>query len=502
MGKGLFGFISRLNPFSMLGSYKLNPFVWISILFKGMKLAGYVRVSRVGGREGEGYISPDLQREAITAYASEMGAEVAEWFTDEDFSGGTLERPGFQSALKKIRGGRLDGIVVMKIDRFARSVADGASVIRELTDANKVFASCQERINPSTPEGKFMLTSFLANAELFLDQTKAGWRAAKSRAIARGAPIGPTPFGYLRVKSPAVKDNQVTPTEAARLTGGEPAVGTVIPDPVTGPIVTEVFRRAAAGQTLANIAEWVNSQKAPDGRRPYTGPEVRRWLTNRFYLGEIHYGDLSSVNAHQPLTDPATFVAAQPGPARAKKRSDSLPLVGLLRCENCKNPMTSNRFGGSNHDRPIYRCGSRCDQGAVISASIIEDFVYDAAREAIKGFKLAGSAIDLAEFDQAVTRAEEELNSFVANTTLRGSLGQDQWELGIRARAKALEEAQKHRDAALREKTIHEVDLDEPSEHDLRAFAFSVIAAVYVARGRGTDRLRVVWAGDDSQATA
>ena len=471
-------------------------------ILRGVKLCGYIRVSRVGGREGEGYISPDLQRQAISAYAAEMGGEVARWFTDEDFSGGSIERPGFQQALKDIRAGKLDGIVVMKIDRFARSVADGASVIRELVESGKVFASCQERIDPATPEGKFMLTSFLANAELFLDQSKAGWRAAKSRAIARGAPIGPTPFGYLRVKSPATKKNHVSPTEAARLTGGEPAVGTVIPDPETGPIVTEVFRRAAAGETLADIASWVNRHHPVSDRRPYTGPEIRRWLTNRFYLGEIHYGELSATGCHQPLTDPTTFAAAKPGPARAKKRSDSLPLVGLLRCENCKNPMTGNRFGGSNHDRPVYRCASRCGKGAVISASIVEEFVFDAVRESIKGWELAGSPVDVAELDRAVLEAEEELDAFVSNTKIRASLGPDKWADGMAVRSRALEEARSQRDAVLRDQTILSIDLESATEQDLRSFAFSVIAAVYVGRGRGTDRLRVVWASDDHQADA
>jgi DNA invertase Pin-like site-specific DNA recombinase len=467
-----------------------------------MKLGGYIRVSRVGGREGEGYISPDLQRQAISTYAAEMNGTIARWFTDEDYSGGTLERPGFQSALSEIRAGKLDGIVVMKIDRFARSVADGASVIRELVESGKVFASCQERINPETPEGKFMLTSFLANAELFLDQSKAGWRAAKSRAVARGAPIGPTPFGYLRVKSPATKKNQVTPAEAARMTGGEPAVGTVIPDPETGPIVTEVFKRAAAGEPLGAIADFVNSRYPVEGRRPYAASEMRRWLTNRFYLGEIHYGELVATDCHVPLTDPATFLAAQPTPARAKKRPESLPLVGLLRCENCKNPMIGNRFGGSKHDLPVYRCGSRCGAGSVISASIVEPFIFDAVRESLRGYRLSGSQVDVAELDRAVIDAEEELDAFVGDLTARSSLGPDRWQKGIVIRSRALDEARQRRDEAIRDQSLLTVNLDDPSEHDLRTFAFAVIAAVYVGRGRGTDRLRVVWAGGDDQPEA
>jgi DNA invertase Pin-like site-specific DNA recombinase len=468
-------------------------------ILRGMRLCGYIRVSRVGGREGDGYISPDLQRQAITSYASEMGGEISRWFTDEDFSGGTLERPGFQEALGLIRSGDLDGIVVMKIDRFARSVADGASVIRELVESGKVFASCQERINPATPEGKYMLTSFLANAELFLDQSKASWRAAKSRAIGRGAPIGPTPFGYLRVKSPAVKPNQISPADAAKLVGSEPAVGTVIPDPVTGPVVTEVFRRAAAQTPVSEIAQWVNSRLTPVDRRPYTGPEIKRWLKNRFYLGEIHYGELSAVDCHTPLVDPATFQAAQPGPSRAKRSSESLPLAGLLRCDNCGAVMHGNRFGGGKNKRPVYRCGAKCGKGAVITASIAEEFVYDAAREVMAGFKLAGARTDIGDLDRAVQVAESELDAFLDNMSIRSELGNEKWEAGMISRSKALKDAQAARDAAVRSDSLMSVDLANPSQDDLRSFAFAVIDAVYVGRGRGTDRLRVVWSGDDSE---
>ncbi len=66
-----------------------------------MRLDGYIRVSRVGGREGEGYISPDVQRESIEAYASELGGSIAAWHDDQDFSGGNTERPGFQAMLDR-----------------------------------------------------------------------------------------------------------------------------------------------------------------------------------------------------------------------------------------------------------------------------------------------------------------------------------------------------------------------------------------------------------------
>src|SRR3954454_19289508 len=128
-----------------------------------LRLDGYVRVSRVGGRQGEGYISPAVQREAIEGYARELDGEIVAWHDDQDASGGNVERPAFQAALERLRAGAPNGIVVMRVDRFARSVADGAAIVRDIIDTGQVFASCHERIDPRTPEGKYMLTSLLAN---------------------------------------------------------------------------------------------------------------------------------------------------------------------------------------------------------------------------------------------------------------------------------------------------------------------------------------------------
>jgi DNA invertase Pin-like site-specific DNA recombinase len=91
-----------------------------------LRLDGYVRVSRVGGREGEGYISPSVQREAISNYAAELDGEIVAWHQDEDYSGGNVKRPDFQATLERLRDGASDGIVVMAIDRFAGSLTGQA----------------------------------------------------------------------------------------------------------------------------------------------------------------------------------------------------------------------------------------------------------------------------------------------------------------------------------------------------------------------------------------
>ena len=85
-------------------------------------LSGYVRVSQVGAREGEGFISPYVQEKAIRDWAKRTGAEVVVEPHELNVSGGTMDRPVFNSIMEKIRTGKSEGIVVYKLDRFARSL--------------------------------------------------------------------------------------------------------------------------------------------------------------------------------------------------------------------------------------------------------------------------------------------------------------------------------------------------------------------------------------------
>jgi site-specific DNA recombinase len=164
---------------------------------KDRPLAGYIRVSRIGGRKGEGFTSPDEQKAAIEAYAAEIGLRVASdaWVDDKDRSGGNFDRPGWENIVRRIESGELGGVIVLRVDRFARNVPDGATQIRHIVDeCGAIFGSAQERMDPSTATGRYMLQQFLNNAELQLNMLKASWWAAKERAIKRGARIGPTPL--------------------------------------------------------------------------------------------------------------------------------------------------------------------------------------------------------------------------------------------------------------------------------------------------------------------
>jgi DNA invertase Pin-like site-specific DNA recombinase len=474
-----------------------------------LRLDGYVRVSRVGGREGEGYISPSVQREAISNYAAELDGEIVAWHQDEDYSGGNVKRPDFQATLERLRDGASDGIVVMAIDRFARSVADGAGVVREITERGQVFASCQERIDPRTDEGQYMLNTFLNNAELFLNQSKTKWRTSKARAVARGAHIGPTPIGYLKVEPQPTKPTHIPPADSKAL-GGPTESGRLVKHPTYGPAITDLFERASNGsEGDSALARWMSERAPRASGAPWQPSEVRRWLKSRVYLGQVHYGELQNPNAHEPLTDPETFERAQskPGsPRRANGRC--FLLAGLVRCSCCRYAMSGFNYGGADHETPIYRCGRArtrgCSESSVIVAKRLEDHVVGLVREQLRGLELqaANADVDLGALDRDASEAEAELQAFVADLGARRRLGEDGWQAAFAARVDDRDSKRAIRDKAYGGSRLLAVAADvEDLDHDgLRDLLAGMIRTVFVRRRpRGAevaDRVLVIWSDD------
>src|SRR5205814_8023485 len=91
---------------------------------------GYIRVSRRAGREGESFISPEVQRKKISDWAKLHEVEILQWWEEIDQSGAKLARPMFQQALTRCEAGETGGIVVARLDRFARSAVDALTSIR------------------------------------------------------------------------------------------------------------------------------------------------------------------------------------------------------------------------------------------------------------------------------------------------------------------------------------------------------------------------------------
>ena len=466
-------------------------------------VAGYIRVSRIGGRSGEGYISPDEQKKQIERYADELGLVVAPdaWADDQDRSGGNFDRPGWESTIARIESGELGGVIVMKVDRFARNVPDGAAQVRHIVkDCNGFFGSAQERMDAATPNGLYMLQQFLNNAELQLNMLKGMWTVAKERAIARGAHIGPTPIGY------------------ARTPKGEERSGVLVVLPEWRPAVQSLFRRAAANNHGGRmLATYMNENyPRPDGKR-WTGGTLEFMVANRVYLGEVRYGSKSDevaplVNreAHEPMIDEATWLAAQRTRRKQTKRTHSHAgnlLAGLVRCSGCRFRMVASYSRGVR----VYKCRryhgpGDCAAPAMVNAEPLEEFALGEVRDQWQAeFAVTlGEPVTPGVAEDIATRLAEaraELDAFATDLSARRLLG-DSYHAALEARVNAVaavEDEWTNLEKRKEQAKPAQVSWDSLDRDELRDVIGGALDGIYIKRGRNLtikDRAWLVWAGE------
>lgn len=165
-----------------------------------LRCAVYTRKSSEEGLDQE-FNSLDAQREACVAFiASQAGLGwklVADHYDDGGISGGTMERPALQRLLDDIRNGRVDVIVVYKIDRLTRSLMDFSKIV-EIFDANRAsFVSVTQQFNTTTSMGRLTLNVLLSFAQFEREVTAERIRdkiaASKKKGMWMG---GHVPLGY------------------------------------------------------------------------------------------------------------------------------------------------------------------------------------------------------------------------------------------------------------------------------------------------------------------
>lgn len=351
-----------------------------------LRAIGYVRVSRVNGRTGESYVTKEVQRETSERLAAQTGAEIVEWIEEEDVSGKSDDRPGFQRALSLVEAREADAIIVSKLSRFARNVGDLTAAVKRLDQVGgKLIIG--EMPDLHGPWGSLVRTILGAVAELEVELAKENWQEVRSRAVSRGVYARKPPVGYCR-------------DEHRQL----------IPDPATAELVRGLFQRRAGGASFGELLTWWRASGGP----ALSLNGLRTALANRVYLGEYGENGSAITDHHEPLVTVQEWDAAQRtittrGPR--KGREPSL-LAGLLICSSCGRPMTR---GGN-----VYRCQRQSSQGKCshpmtvltkIADPYIEGLFLERAAQA-SGFTSAKeSRLDKAL--AALEAAEGELATFL-----------------------------------------------------------------------------------------
>lgn len=391
---------------------------------------GYVRVSRVGAREGDSFLSPELQAEKVARLAAEHGYRIVETFEDLDESGGKWNRPAFQRARSGLLDGRAVALVAATQSRIARSTRDLLRTQDELTDVGARLIVGDLDV-PDDGNGRMMRTIVAAMDEGYRSRSREQFAEAKAKAVANGKYISKTPpLGYDRTE-----DGRLTPNAFA-------------------PAVRDAFLLAARGASRTELVELI----AAKTERRLDVRSIGGILRNRAYIGYSVHGEFVNESAHEPIVTPEEFAAAQPRPGKLRRqpRAKSL-LAGIARCASCGRKMGSTTSGTGIR---TYRCprnsGSAepCPAPATIKEEWLDVYVIEAVRSWARAEGLEDDPIEVADPErelgasiERLQRAEAERDAYAVETAGLGIPART-IALGLAAREEAVREAQEAVDAA------------------------------------------------------
>jgi DNA invertase Pin-like site-specific DNA recombinase len=267
-----------------------------------LRCAIYTRVSTDAGLEQD-FNSLDAQRESAEAYIKSQAHEgwklIRARYDDGGFSGGSIERPALQKLLDDVRARRIDVIVVYKVDRLTRSLADFAKLV-ELFDAQGVsFVSVTQAFNTTTSMGRLTLNVLLSFAQFEREVTGERIRdkiaASKKKGLWMGGVI---PLGYRLEERKLYVDEQ------------EAAIVRLIFELYLELGSVRALQRELKRRDIKTRLRVLASGEKVGGVCLTNGP-LSYILHNRHYLGEINHRDRSWPGEHQAIIDPETFESVQ-----------------------------------------------------------------------------------------------------------------------------------------------------------------------------------------------
>lgn len=361
-----------------------------------LRCAIYTRVSSDAGLEQE-FNSLDAQRESAEAYIKSQAHEgwrlVRERFDDGGYSGGSTDRPALQRLLDCIRERRVDVVIVYKVDRLTRLLADFAKLV-ELFDAHGVsFVSVTQAFNTTTSMGRLTLNVLLSFAQF--EREVAGERirdkiaASKKKGLWMG---GVVPLGY-RLEE---RKLYVDPDEAVSVR--------LIFDLYLELGSIRALQRELKRRDIRTRVRMLTTGKAVGGLHLTNGP-LSHILNNRHYLGEINHHGRSWSGEHPAIIDPDTFETVQ---ARLEEqrvaRAARLKSTALLRGKlfNEAGERLTPAYAVKDGVRYGYYVSTSAmqsrDRGAALihrlPAASLETAIVNALRSALEEGGPHGSAID------------------------------------------------------------------------------------------------------------
>jgi len=324
-------------------------------------------LTRTSTEEGlsSDFNSLDAQRESGEAYIASQKHEgwvaLPTRYDDGGYSGATLERPAMQRLLADIEAGKVDCVVVYKLDRLSRSLLDFTKLIEIFDRHNVSFVSVTQHFDTSTSMGRLMVNILLSFAQF-------------EREI-----IGER-----------IRDKVAATKRKGKYTGGPPVLGyavdrerkRLVVNPEEADLVVRIFTEFVQTGSTTTLAQKLNEEgyttkswTTKEGRhrpgKPWNKVLVYRILNNPLYIGEVTHKGEHYPGEHEPIVtrrlwDQAHSILAQNGRKRGVRTRTKTPalLRGIIRCAHCDCSMGPTFTKRRGKVYRYYLCSHASKHGA------------------------------------------------------------------------------------------------------------------------------------------
>lgn len=401
---------------------------------KCVRCAIYTRKSTEEGLSQE-FNSLDAQRESAVAYIASQKNEgwscVPDRYDDGGFTGGNMDRPALKRLMDDIEAGKIDCVIVYKVDRLSRSLMDFARLMALFDRKGVSFVSVTQQFNTTHSMGRLTLNILLSFAqferEIISERTRDKIASARRKGkYQHGKPI----LGYDFVPAPAPFTGRrlvVNKTEAER--------------------VRRIFELYLEAGSILRVADecnsrgwttksWTTTAGRTVGNREFDKTIISRLLRNPLYVGKVPHNGAVYDGEHEAIVEDDLFrrvqarlkLAGERGGAGVKNSTGAL-LGGLVRCKGCGCAMSPSSASKKKPDgkRTRYRyyvCSNAVKRGRQHCAApslpgpALETFVLDQVKAL-----LADSPQMTVVVDRAIDLLREAAgNRLAEQTRLRGVL--------------------------------------------------------------------------------
>jgi len=365
-----------------------------------LRAGAYVRVSTEEQTEGW---SLDAQKHHCTTLIAQRGWELTRVYEEPGRSAKTDLRPSFQRMMSDAEHGRLDVIVVQKLDRFSRSLPDVVKNIARLKKASVGLVSVSETwVDTTTIQGEMMVYLFALLAQWDNENRARETVKGKLERARNGYWNGTLAFGYTtprKLKAQLVRVSEQYEAGAIDAHTYEQTAneierhleryqhmteGDAIPDPINARGVILAYTWYASGvYSDSEIAQMLNAENFRTtgtwGERLFESDTVSPMLQNRFYLGETKYKDTRYPGRHEALIPVSLFDKCQEkrgfrSSRNVNKKSTKriYPLSRLALCARCGYPMRGQGSPEYRYYRDPKHSIKQCTQHQ-IRADAVED---------------------------------------------------------------------------------------------------------------------------------